>query len=188
MSRKLYEIVDSMRMLEDLLENLEEGSTDFDEVNSYLDSVDVELATKVENIMKYIQNLRAEADMYKTEKMRLEALQRSANKKADNLEKYLKDSLQAIGYNHKNKKKIETSIGKIGFRKNPATIEILNPEVVLEHFPELKKEQPLEFNKKELLKAIKEEYLSDDAKNSDEVILSNIGVKYVNDSSHLRIN
>lgn len=180
---KLYEIAQNIKQLEELLEQMDEGDATKESVQVYLDSlVDVDFSQKVENIVKFIKNLEAEAEMFKSEKKRLEALEKSANKKAESLKNYLTVTLQSLGYNHKNKKKVETSIGKIGFRKTQAVLEITDMDKIPSEW-----DKPLqrEVKKAELLKYAKE--LVGDLKDKDEVELEELGIKIVNNNSSLQI-
>lgn len=180
---KLYDIAQNISQLEELLENMDENDATFEGVKQYLDSlVDVDLTQKVDNIVKFIKNIEAEADMYKSEKERLEKLQKQKKKQAENLKTYLADTLKAIGYNHVNKKKVQTTIGTVSFKKNPPALEIVDLSKVPTEF-----DKPLEreIKKSELLKYAKE--IVGDLKNVDSIVLEDLGVKIVNDNSSLQI-
>lgn len=180
---KLYEIAQNIIQLEELLESMEEGDDTFDSVKEYLDGLEIDLSHKVENIVKYIKNLEAQSEMYKVEKQRLMKLESSSKKKVEGLKEYLSEMLQSLGYDHKNKRKVETSIGKVGFKKLPPKLEIVDIDKVPAQF-----DKPLqrEVSKTDLLKYAKE--MAGDLKNVDEVVLEEIGVKIVNDNSSLLIN
>jgi hypothetical protein len=183
----LYQISENIKELETLLEQMDEGDATIETVKEYLDNIkEVDLAEKVENIVKFVRNLRAQSDMYKAEKQRLEKLERSAKKKADGLEDYLSVMLQSLGYNHQNKRKIQTAIGNIGFKKNPPKLEIVN----IDKIPvEWDKPVKREVRNSDLLKYAKE-LVSEkgiDLKKEDAVLLEELGIKIVNDNSSLQI-
>ena len=62
-----------------------------------LEGIEELFEDKAVNIAMYIKNLRSDAEQLKAEKLRLEKRQSSKNKAADRLEKYLFNSMQAIG-------------------------------------------------------------------------------------------
>lgn len=179
---KLYEIAQNIIQLEELLESMEEGDDTFDSVKEYLDGLEIDLSHKVENIVKYIKNLEAQSEMYKVEKQRLMKLESSSKKKVEGLKEYLSEMLQSLGYDHKNKRKVETSIGSVSFAKIPPTIEIID----LNKVPtEWDKQKEREIRKADLLKYAKE--IAGDFKDKDEVVLNDLGIKIVNNKNTLRI-
>jgi Siphovirus Gp157 len=183
----LYEIAQNIKQLEELLEAMDEGDATYETIKEYLDSrTDIDLTNKVDNILRYIKNLEADAEMYKNEKKRLDALEKSSAKKAENLKNYLVDMLHGIGYNHKNKKKLQTSIGTVSFKKSPPKLEVLNIDKVP---TEWDKPQQREVRKAELLKYAKEliEKEGINLKDEDKVELSELGIVIVNDNSSLQI-
>lgn len=180
---KLYEIAQNIMQLEELLEQMDDGDLTFDSVKEYLDSlVDIDLSHKVENIVKYIKNLEADADMYKAEKQRLDKLEKSSNKKAEGLKDYLSEILSGIGYDYKNKKTIKTSVANVSFKKLPPKLEIMNIDKVP---AEWDKPVKREVRSAELLKYAKE--IAGDFKDKDEVQLQTLGVKIINNNSSLQI-
>ncbi len=60
-----------------------------------LDALQMEKWTKVDNICRYIKNLKSDADQYKQEIDRLKKRMDAATKKADSLETYLASHLEA---------------------------------------------------------------------------------------------
>jgi len=183
---KLYEIAENIRQLEAVLDAMDDGDATFEHVELYLNSlVDVDLKEKVENIAKYIKNLEADVDMYKAEKERLEKLQKSTKKKAENLHNYLAIMLKSLGYDHKNKKKVVTSIGNVGFKKNPPQLQIINLDKVPTEWDKEVKRTEESVRKSDLLKHLKE--VAGDIKDKDKVEFEDLGVVIVNDNSSLQI-
>ncbi len=178
---KLYEIASNIAQLEELLDQMDENDATYDVVKSYLDSlVDVDLTQKVDNIVKFIKNIESDAEMYKAEKQRLDKLEKTTKKKAENLKNYLVEILNGLGYDYKNKKKIKTSIGNVGFKKNPPVLEILNIDRVSTKWDKPKER---EIRKSDLLKYLKEQV----EKLDDEVLFEELGVKIANNKSSLQI-
>jgi hypothetical protein len=182
----LYELSENIKQLEYLLEQMDEEDATFVTVEQYLNSlIEVDLSTKVENIIKFIKNLEANAEMYKAEKQRLDKLEKSAKKKAEGLQNYLKVLLQSLGYDHKNKKKIQTTIGNVSFKKNPPQLQIINIDKVPSEWDKPQKRTEDSIRKSEILKHLKEIYPEYNL--SDELVLEEIGVKIVNNNSSLQI-
>ncbi|MER2060601.1 MAG: siphovirus Gp157 family protein, partial [Niallia sp.] len=166
---------------EELLDQMDENDATYDTVKSYLDNlVDVDLTQKVDNIVKFIKNIESDAEMYKAEKQRLDKLEKTTKKKAENLKNYLIEILNRLGYDYKNKKKIKTSIGNVGFKKNPPILEIFNIDKVP---TEWDKPKEREIRKSDLLKYLKEQV----EKLDDEVLFEELGVKISNNKSSLQI-
>lgn len=181
----LYEISENIKQLEELLEQMDEQDATFDTVVEYLDGVKVSMNEKVDNIVKFIKNLEANAEMYKAEKQRLDKLEKSNKRKAENLQNYLSTMLQSLGYDHKNKKKIQTSIGNVFFKKNPPKLEIVNINRVPLMWDKPQKRTEDSIRKADLLKALKEDY--PEFKNNDEFVLEHFGIKIVNNNTSLQI-
>lgn len=184
---KLYDIAENIKQLEAVLEAMDDGDSTFEAVEQYLNSlVEVDLKDKVENIAKYIKNLEADAEMYKNEKQRLDKLEKSAKKKAEGLEQYLSTMLQSLGYDHKNKKKIQTTIGAVGFKKNPPQLQIVNIDKVPKEWDKPLKRDESCIRKADFLKNLKEVF-GETIKNEDRLELSDLGVVIVNNNSSLQI-
>lgn len=180
---KLYEIAENIRQLESLLEQMDTEDATFESVEVYLNSlIEIDLTSKVENIIKVIKNLEGQSEMYKAEKQRLSKLEKSAKKKAEGLQNYLSTMLQSLGYDHKNKKKIQTTIGTVGFKKNPPTLQIVD----IDKIPtEWDKPVEREIRKSDLFKFIKT-YV--EVKNIEDTFeLNDLGVVIVNNSNSLQI-
>jgi hypothetical protein len=181
----LYEISGNIKQIEDLLDQMDENDATFETVVEYLNGLNTDLNDKVENIVKFIKNLEANADMYKAEKQRLDKLEKSAKKKAEGLQEYLSTMLMSLGYDHKNKRKVQTSIGNIGFKKLPPKLEIINLDKVPVEFDKPMVRDESSIRKADLLKYAKS--FTGDLTDKDEVILESMGIKIVNNNSSLQI-
>lgn len=182
---KLYEIAQNVKQLEEVLEMMDEGDATYENVKAYLDNLkDVDLTEKVENILKYIKNLEADAEMYKAEKQRLDKLEKSSKKKADSLKNYLGEVLKGMGYDYVNKNKIKTSIGNVGFKKLPPSLKITDLSKVPEKYIKPRKMDDDVVAKKALLDDLKAEL---DMKTVTEIDYAGLGVKLVNNGQTLMI-
>ncbi len=103
---------------------------------------------KVENVMCYIKNLKADAVALKEEKQKLAERQKVKENKAERLSKYLQDALEGQTF--------ESPRGKISYRKS-AALEVDMEEFMKNESAELylKYKEP-ELNKEAIKKAIKE--------------------------------
>lgn len=98
----LYELDNSII---ELLENgfneasidKETGEIDFNKASQFLDELQIERKTKLENIALFIKNLESEADAIKQEEQNLKARREAKEKKIDKLRDYLSQSMLMFG-------------------------------------------------------------------------------------------
>lgn len=103
---QLYVIADSFKKLEEMAE-------DDKSLVEYLDSVELQLKDKVNNVIKFQMSCEATAEAIGSEIKRLNDLKYSYEKKANNIKNYISFSLQKNGI-----EKLETDIAKLSFRKS----------------------------------------------------------------------
>lgn len=84
---------------------------------------------KAINVGLYLRGLEAERRAITNELNRLEAMHSASCEKSDRLEQYLERSMLAVG-----KDKIESPILKIGFRKNPPSVNVLDESKIPARF------------------------------------------------------
>lgn len=106
----LYEIAGSLRQLEQLIE--EDG-----DLTEYLDSVELQLNYKVENIVKFNRGLELSAEAIDAEIQRLMLLKRAFVNKRQRLLDYVKYTMESHGV-----EKIDTGIARLSFRKSKAVV------------------------------------------------------------------
>lgn len=107
----LYDITEGINKVEEFIED-EQALTE------YLDSLEMQLETKVSNIVRYSRTLELTADAVSNEIDRLSSLKKYYERKSQNLKNYLSYSLQKIG-----KDSLETEAAKLSFRKSE-TLEV----------------------------------------------------------------
>lgn len=88
----LYEISEELQSIQAAFEN---GDIPEEAFADTLEGVQMEFDTKVENICKWIMNLKAESAAHKAEKERQQQLEKSANNQADRLKAFLQSVLKA---------------------------------------------------------------------------------------------
>lgn len=91
--------------------DMETGEIDFDKASQFLDDLQLERKTKLENIALFIKNLESEADAIKQEEKNLKARREAKENKADQLRDYIKNSMLNF-----NEPKFETPRVAMSFR------------------------------------------------------------------------
>lgn len=114
---KLYEITDSINKVKKFVDNQEE-------LNSYLDVLNIELEEKAKNIFMLIKNIEAPVTAIDEEIKRLTEMKRSYQSKANNLTNYISYTMQKNGID-----RIESDIVKFSFRKSEA-LEITDESLI----------------------------------------------------------
>jgi len=126
MSETLYEIAERYR------EVLGMDATNEDEraalVNA-LDSMDGEFTEKVENVIRFIRNLEADASSIREEEKRLAERRQALNRKAENLTGYIEAMMVLTG-----KRDVKAGIFTAKFKANPPAILVLDESIVPREF------------------------------------------------------
>ena len=124
----LYELNQNFNNLISVLENTEDENIK-ELIKNSMDQLTLETNEKIENIIKYIKNLEAEAEALEKESKRLNDRKIRTLKKVENLKNYLKDFTNTL-----DSKKYHTGIFNISIRKNAAAIIIENEFLVPEEY------------------------------------------------------
>lgn len=95
----------------------ETGEITFDDRSAELEQLQINRAEKLEAVALYIKNLDALAEDIKAEEKALKERREAREKKAENLRKYLGNSLTAA-----NEEGFETAKVRVSFRKSQAVI------------------------------------------------------------------
>ena len=124
----LYELNQNFNNLIEVLENTEDENIK-ELIKKSMDQLTLETNEKIENIIKYIKNLEAEAEALEKESKRLNVRKIKTLKKVDNLKGYLKDFTSSL-----ESKKYNTGIFNISIRKNAASVIVNNEFLVPDEF------------------------------------------------------
>lgn len=116
----LYEIGQSFKNLEEVIENSEDENL-LEIINDSMSELQETFESKAENIVRFTKNLRGQAEVIDNEIKRLQARKKSIDSKAENLEKYLFDAMKFV-----NKDKIATGIFEISIKQNPYSVKIVD--------------------------------------------------------------
>lgn len=122
----LYDLSINFAQLQDLVDNEE---VELDVVQDTLESINVGIEEKFENISKLIKNLNGKVEMFKNEEKRIATKRKSMENKIDWLKNYMITSLDII-----NKTKVEAGTFTVRKQKNPVNIIINEGAKIPEQF------------------------------------------------------
>ena len=160
---KLYEISNQMQQLQAALE--ENPDLDLSEV---MDSFDGAFSDKVEDTVKFIRSLEADAKAYAEEKKYFAEKEKAAKKQIAGLMSYLDLNMKS-----NDKDKLKAGVFELSYRKNPLSVEVEDTDKVPKGYKNVKIDVTID--KRKLLK---------DFKDSHEDIP---GVKFIDDKYTLKI-
>src|SRR5699024_1438734 len=110
-----YDLTDNFQKVQSLIEDGGEGLQDT------LESIELAIEDKLENIGKVIRNLEAEAKAFKEEEQRLADRRRSIENNIKHLKQYAENSMIVTG-----DKKIKAGLFTFSIQKNPPSVQIYN--------------------------------------------------------------
>lgn len=140
---KLYKITNEML---DVLDDAEKHPA---EVNELLENLEVEFKTKAEDCVKAIKNLRSDAEALRDEAARLISRAASSERRAEELQRYVKSQMERLGYN-----RMGAGIFRLSVVKSPTSVVVTNEAEVPSGFKEVKTEVCV--NRKAILEYILE--------------------------------
>ena len=108
-----------------------------------------ELTNKSMNIIGFVKNVEGNLDVLDAEIKRLQELKKATNNKLDKFKQYVEKNMLELGI-----EEMTTPIGKLSFRKSPASVEIIDESLVPEEYIKIKTETSVD--KKAILDAFKE--------------------------------
>lgn len=116
---KLYELTESFQQIQTMIENGSEGLEDT------LESIELSINDKLENIGKVIRNLEAESAAFKEEEKRLADKRKTIDNNIKNLKLYAEQSLKATG-----QRKVKAGLFTFNIQKNPPSIDITDKDLI----------------------------------------------------------
>lgn len=108
-----------------------------------------ELTDKSTNIIGFIRNSELNIEAVDKEIARLQELKKSATNKLDKFKSYVELNMSQLGITE-----VNTPIGKMSFRKLPASVEIVNEDLIPKEYIRTKVETSVD--KKAILETYKE--------------------------------
>ena len=148
---KLYELTDAYR---EIMDAIESGEIPEEAIADTLESINVMLEDKADNIACMIKNLTAESEAIKAEEARLAERRRSKERQVERLKTYLSDTLLNSGHT-----KIETPRNKISFRSSESVVVDDDDKFIMwaeEHFDALLTYPMPKIDKTAIKKALKD--------------------------------
>ena len=113
----------------------ETGEIDETRLATYLEALQLDRKTKIENIAMLVKDLEAQAVAIKEEEKKLKARREARERKAERLKEYIKSSMLLQG-----DQKFETARVSISFRKSKQVV-VANPELLTDEYITIKTEQ-----------------------------------------------
>ncbi|MDM8098696.1 siphovirus Gp157 family protein [Oceanobacillus oncorhynchi] len=137
----LYDLTQDFMQVQTLIDEGGEGLQDT------LDSINLAIEDKLENIGKVIRNLDGEMEMLKNEETRLADKRKALEANKNRLKMYVEEQLAITG-----KDKVKTGIFSFSMQNNPPSVNILDEEGIPEIY---QVEQKPRIDKKLLLSDLK---------------------------------
>lgn len=116
---KLYELNESFQQVQAMIEDGQEGLQDT------LESIELAIEDKLENIGKVIKNLESDVKSFKEEEKRLADRRRSLENNIKHLKQYAENSMIVTG-----DKKIKAGLFTFAIHKNPPSVQVYNETIV----------------------------------------------------------
>lgn len=160
---KIYELSEQFQSLVEAVENEEVSA---EAVQDTLESIEVELEEKYDNIGRVVKNYEATAKALKEEEARLAKKRKSIESKIKSIKDYANYNLQAMG-----KKSIQGDLFKVRIQKSPTSFIYDEEKIPQDYFIK----QPDKLDKK----SVQEDY-----KNGKKID----GIKEDEPKYHLRID
>lgn len=142
----LYEISQDLIGIEEIIENAE--GEERQQAEGIKEIIKKELENKAENIAYYIRNTESNIEQKKAEEKRIKESRQADEKRLKNFKNYVIEVFAEL-----NKKKIETSIGKLSVRTSKAVEVSADVNTLPEQYKRIK--TTVEADKKALKDAIK---------------------------------
>jgi hypothetical protein len=129
-------------------QQLEEMELDQETLADTLESLQIPIEEKAENVIKFAKNLEAMAEARKTEAKRLTEQAAKDAKKAERLLSYLDDAMRML-----NKKKLTAGVFEVGYKKGLEVVKVDETRLPKEYWLPQK---PKPMGKPELKKLVKD--------------------------------
>lgn len=118
----LYELTNEIKRLAD---DIESAETCPDEIYAELVNISGSFADKAESIAKFVLNLESDIEALEKEELRLNKKRKTLESKCTWIKDYLKHNIETLGL-----LKIKGQILSITIQKNPASVSIINADIV----------------------------------------------------------
>lgn len=119
----LYDLTQGFQKVQTLIEEGGEGLQDT------LESIELAIEDKLENIGKVIRNLEGEVSVFKSEEKRLAERRKSLENNIKHLKQYAENAMVVTG-----DKKIKAGLFTFSIQKNPPSVQIYNETVIPKNY------------------------------------------------------
>lgn len=141
----LYELTTDLKELQEIdFTQVEE-----EQIEEVKGIIKTQIESKSAGIIAVIRNEESDIDAIKVEIKRLQELKKSKENKIENLKKYTKECLEDADI-----KKVSTSLGNMTVRKNPASVDVLDENLIPSEYK--KEVVEVKVDKKAILADLKE--------------------------------
>lgn len=138
----LYELTNDFKIIQAMIEDGQEGLEDT------LESIELAIEDKLENIGKVIRNLEGETAALKAEEKRLAEKRKSIENNIKRLKQYAEDSLRTTG-----ERKVKTRLFTFTIQKNPPSVVVDDEKLIPKRYYI---EQEPKLDKRRLINELKE--------------------------------
>lgn len=138
----LYELTNDFKIIQAMIEDGQEGLEDT------LESIELAIEDKLENIGKVIRNLEGETAALKAEEKRLAEKRKSIENNIKRLKQYAEDSLRTTG-----ERKVKTRLFTFTIQKNPPSVVVDDEKLIPKRYYI---EQEPKLDKRKLINELKE--------------------------------
>lgn len=142
---KLYELSESYTTL---LEKIESGELQAEDLKDTLEAIEEAIEMKVENIAKIVKATEGEAEIIKLEEKRLAEKRKALENSTQRLKQYAEDELIKTGI-----QKVKGKLFTIALQKNPPSVEVLNESDIPEDYFRIVTQKSID--KKSILEVLK---------------------------------
>lgn len=195
MTQTLYNLTGTLAEMKRLIENADNPETVEFLLKDTIEATEESIGEEIEAMIAIMREHEAEAEKFKREKDYFAAKESENKRKAETVKKFIADTMKMVGFDHKNKKKLETKFGKVGFQKNNPRLEVLDKSKIPMQYEIIPEPQ---YDLKQLLADYKDRVKLETevevkgkvkkvVEDIDVVELPDLGIKIINNESHFRI-
>lgn len=141
----LYELTTDLKELQEI----DFTQAEEEQIEEVKGIIKTQIESKSAGIIAVIRNEESDIDAIKVEIKRLQELKKSKENKIENLKKYTKECLEDAEI-----KKVSTSLGNMTVRKNPASVDVLDENLIPSEYK--KEVVEVKVDKKAILADLKE--------------------------------
>jgi hypothetical protein len=141
----LYELTTDLKELQEI----DFAQAEEEQIEEVKGIIKTQIESKSAGIIAVIRNEESDIDAIKVEIKRLQELKKSKENKIENLKKYTKECLEDADI-----KKVSTSLGNMTVRKNPASVDVLDENLIPSEYK--KEVVEVKVDKKAILADLKE--------------------------------